>query len=47
MDTAQKPRSESLVQIDAFRAWVTYPNTTLALCESRRRRQRHPEVSVA
>ncbi len=48
MDAPQKPRSESLVGIDASRACcVTYPNTTLALCESRMRLHRHPEVKVA
>ena len=46
MDAAQKSRSESLVGIDASRA-LTYPNTTLALCESRMRLHRHPEVKVA
>ncbi len=47
MDAAQEPRSESLVRVVAFRAYDTYPNTTPALCESRRRLRGHPEVRVA
>ena len=40
MDAAQNPRSESLVRFGAFRACVQ-SNTTLALCESFGRLQRH------
>ena len=47
MDASQMPRGESLARIDPSRAWcVTHPNTAPPLCESRRRRQRHPEVRV-
>ncbi len=40
-------RSESLVRVDAFRACETYPDTTPALNDSRRRLRGHPEVRVA